>query len=80
MSSDATDIERLKRNLQLTFELHEAGMMMMRQNLRRRFPEEAEKEISQRLQRWLEERPLLGELVDSRSRSGVSGDLTSWTS
>ena len=43
MSSDATDLERLKRNLQLTFELHEAGMMMMRQNLRRRFPDEAEK-------------------------------------
>jgi hypothetical protein len=69
MTTNLTDSARMKRNLQLAFDLHEAGVSMMKQNLRRKFPDAAEQEINQRLQLWLEERPLLGELVKSQSRT-----------
>ena len=77
MHNNLTESARIKRNLQLTFDLHEAGISMMRQNLRRKFPDAAEQEISQRLQLWLEERPLLGELVKSQSRTEGSRDFPS---
>ena len=48
-----TPVEKLR----LAFELHEAGVSLMRQNLRRRFPEASEQAIDERLQAWLEERP-----------------------
>lgn len=38
-------------------ELFEAGVAIMRQNLRRRFPEAGEQEIAARLAQWLQERP-----------------------
>ena len=38
-------------------DLFEAGVGMMRQNLRRRFPDADEKEIAERLAQWLQERP-----------------------
>jgi hypothetical protein len=38
-------------------DLFEAGVEMMRQNLRRQFPEADEKEIASRLAQWLQERP-----------------------
>jgi hypothetical protein len=43
--------------LRLTFDLHEAGVQMMRQNLRRRLPGAQDAEIEARLSAWLHERP-----------------------
>ncbi|HKJ35325.1 MAG TPA: hypothetical protein VKA36_02050 [Solirubrobacterales bacterium] len=40
-----------------TLELHQAGIDLMRQNLRRRHPDESEDEISARLETWLLTRP-----------------------
>jgi len=48
---------RLAENLRITFALHEAGVAMMRQNLRRRFPDATDEEIEDRLRAWLRERP-----------------------
>lgn len=38
-------------------ELHEAGVVLMRQNLRRRFPAASDAEIEERLVAWLSVRP-----------------------
>ncbi|HEU4404125.1 MAG TPA: hypothetical protein VFS43_02355 [Polyangiaceae bacterium] len=51
------DAARLVENLRLTFELHEAGVDRMRQNLRRRWPEASEEDLEARLLAWLRERP-----------------------
>jgi hypothetical protein len=48
---------RLVQNLRLTFDLHEAGVDLMRQNLRRRFPDAQDTEIEARLAQRLHERP-----------------------
>jgi hypothetical protein len=45
------------RRFRTALELFEAGVSMMRQNLRRQFPEADEKEIAARLAKWLQERP-----------------------
>jgi hypothetical protein len=71
------DSDRMKRNLQVTFDLHEAGILMMRQNIRRKFPEASDTEINRRLQAWLEERPLLGEIVETQSQIEARRDLAS---
>jgi hypothetical protein len=39
------------------FDLFAAGEALMRENLRRRFPEASDEEIEDRLCRWLSERP-----------------------
>jgi hypothetical protein len=44
-------------NLRVAFELHEAGVEMKRQNLRRRFPDADETEIEAGVRAWLQERP-----------------------
>jgi lauroyl/myristoyl acyltransferase len=49
--------ERLRQNLRLTLELFQAGEELMRQNLRRRFPQASEEEIETRLGQWLAHRP-----------------------
>lgn len=77
MPSNMTDPDRMKRNLQMMFTLHEAGILMMQQNIRRKFPEASESEVSQRLQAWLEERPLLGELVEIQTQTEARRDLAS---
>lgn len=41
----------------LALDLHEAGVALMRQNLRRRHPGESEQEIDARLAAWLMHRP-----------------------
>jgi hypothetical protein len=41
------------RRLRLAFELHEAGVALKRQTLRRQHPEAAEAEIDAILARWL---------------------------
>ena len=51
------DPTRLAENLRLAFELHEAGVALMRQNLRRRLPDASEAHIDERLDEWLRERP-----------------------
>jgi len=43
--------------LQRAFELYEMAEDLMRQNLRRRFPEENEDQIEQRVLVWLHHRP-----------------------
>jgi Rv0078B-related antitoxin len=45
------------QRFRIAMELFDAGVEMMRQNLRRRFPDADEKEISVRLAQWLQERP-----------------------
>ena len=45
------------KRLQIAFELHRAGLVIMRQNLRRKFPDESDSEIEQRFLAWLHERP-----------------------
>ena len=42
---------------QATLELFQVGLDLMRQNLRRRFPDESDEAIEQRLGQWLRERP-----------------------
>jgi hypothetical protein len=51
MTSDAA------ARLRTAFELFEAGVALMRQNLRRAHPNAAEEEIERRLRAWLRERP-----------------------
>ncbi|WP_437489509.1 hypothetical protein WME75_10845 [Sorangium sp. So ce1014] len=63
----AADPTRLAENLRLAFELHDAGVALMRQNLRRRLPEASETEIDERLADWLRERPG-AELGDAEGR------------
>lgn len=48
---------RLIENLRLTFALHEAGVDMKRQSLRRSFPDETPERIEARLLAWMHERP-----------------------
>ena len=47
----------LGENLRLAMDLHDAGVEMMRQNLRRQFPAENPEEIESRLAAWLRARP-----------------------
>ena len=45
------------RTFRLTLDLFDAGVQLMRQNLRRRSPEADEKAINRQLVSWLRERP-----------------------
>jgi len=45
------------RRFRTAMDLFEAGVSMMRQNLKRSFPEADEEEIKMRLRQWLQERP-----------------------
>ena len=47
----------LMARMQTTFDLYEVAEAMMRQNLRRRFPQESEEQIELRIAAWLRERP-----------------------
>jgi hypothetical protein len=48
------------------FELHAAGVEIMRENLRRRRPRASRHEIERALARWLAEQPSGGDLVHGR--------------
>ncbi|UQA56200.1 hypothetical protein [Polyangium aurulentum] len=61
------DPKHLADKLRLAFELHDAGVALMRQNLRRRLPAASEEEIDARLAAWLKERPG-AELGDAEGR------------
>ena len=50
-------LEAARRKLRLALELHDVGVNMMRQKLRRQHPRAAEKEIQALLNAWLSERP-----------------------
>ncbi len=56
MGAPQDDKERLLENLRTAFELHDFGVGVMRQNLRRQYPEARESEIDERLNDWLRER------------------------
>jgi len=56
MSKNAND-EKAAARLRLAFDLFKAGEKIMRQNLRRRFPDASGEEIEERLNDWLRERP-----------------------
>ena len=45
--------------LQATLDLCDTGVRLMRENLRRAAPGDAEEEIDHRLREWLRERPLV---------------------
>jgi len=45
------------QRLRLALDLFESGEAVMRQNLRRKFPEATEAEIEERLTNWLRHRP-----------------------
>ncbi len=49
--------DELAEALEITFDLFDAGLDIMRQNLKRADPLAAEDEIDRRLVRWLHERP-----------------------
>jgi hypothetical protein len=49
--------ERIRERLRVTFELFDAGVALMRQNLRRRHPDAPDAEIEERLTQWLHHRP-----------------------
>jgi hypothetical protein len=54
--------------MELAFELYEVAEQMMRQNLRRRFPEADEGEIERHLIYWLQKRPRAEAGLSHRSR------------
>jgi hypothetical protein len=64
----------MKRNLQITFELHEFGVSMMEQNLRRRHPDATESERKEMLRAWLQDTPLLGVPFDELDRPGRAAE------
>jgi hypothetical protein len=70
MSLDMTEPERMKRNLQMTFALHEAGILMMKQNLLRRHPEATDAEREEMFRAWLQDAPLLGVPFDQLDKPG----------
>lgn len=51
------EAEATVRRLQTAFDLHDAGVALMRQNLRREDPTASEVEIERRLVAWLRQRP-----------------------
>jgi hypothetical protein len=53
MSTELTDYDRLKRNLEIIFDLHEAGVAMMKLNLQGRHADATEAERREMLRAWL---------------------------
>jgi hypothetical protein len=53
MSNGLTPAQRLR----IALNLHDFGVAMMRQNLRRRYPVASDKEIEAKLLEWLRTRP-----------------------
>ena len=50
---DVADEARMRKNFLTALNLHETGVMIMRQNLRRRYPDESDEQIGTRLRAWL---------------------------
>jgi hypothetical protein len=53
----ASEVDSPAGRLRLALDLFATGEAMMRQNLKRRFPQADEAEIEARLSAWLSERP-----------------------
>jgi hypothetical protein len=49
--------QAMMARVKATFDLNEAAEAMMRQNLRRRFPQESADQIELRIVAWLQDRP-----------------------
>lgn len=49
--------EIVQTRFRVAVDLHRTGVTIMRQNLRRRFREDSESEITERLSAWLRQRP-----------------------
>ena len=56
MVKDQSDKARSER-LRIALDLADSGIQMYRQRLRRTYPGESEAQISQRLSKWLADRP-----------------------
>jgi hypothetical protein len=54
---DDAERARMIRNFHVAIQMHNDGVAIMRQNLRRRYPDETEREIAIRLRHWLDDRP-----------------------
>jgi len=50
-------MENAASRLRLALEMHEVGVRMYRQRMRREHPEESADEVATRVQRWLLDRP-----------------------
>jgi len=65
-SPDAIEQAVAAQRFQTAIELHAVGLRLMRVGLRRRFPDESEQQIDQRMQDWLRAQPDHGpNFVDS---------------
>ncbi|HTJ45394.1 MAG TPA: hypothetical protein VL463_24985 [Kofleriaceae bacterium] len=51
------DRDATAARLEMALEMFDDGVMIMRENLQRRYPEESAEEIEARLGAWLAERP-----------------------
>jgi hypothetical protein len=47
----------MRERLRAAFDLFEAGVDLMRQRLKRQYPDETDSEIERRIGAWLQERP-----------------------
>jgi len=72
----SSSISTVDGALRVALDLSETGIALMRQNLRRRLPEESEDDIDQRLRAWVRHRPgaehgdAVGRAVGPRTRFG----------
>jgi Rv0078B-related antitoxin len=57
---DELEQRRMRNNLLTAFKLHETGVMIMRQNLKRQYPDESDEQIRGRLRAWLHREGLPG--------------------
>lgn len=55
--SDTDDSARMVERLRIACEMHDLGVAMMRQNLKRSHPEASQEQIEEMLTRWLHTRP-----------------------
>lgn len=60
MSTASPEAIAAGKKLTLALHMHEAGVSMMRQNLKRRHPEDSSDEIEKRLVQWLQGHALMG--------------------
>ncbi|MFI5401542.1 MAG: hypothetical protein ACHQ1G_01190 [Planctomycetota bacterium] len=70
----STPVTTPAERLRIALDLHDAGVAMMRQNLRRHHPDADEREIERLLLAWLHERPGAehGDAVGRPRRGGSS--------
>lgn len=50
-------ISTVQTRFRVALDLHDVGVRIMRQNIRRRFPDASEDDVTERLKAWLRERP-----------------------